>query len=83
MTNRECKINAMIALWGDLLREKEEKVHELWAIENKLSKLKEELNKYGISEKISGMGKNPEAVDPMDDLDRSFTYDGSSNVQQL
>lgn len=83
MTNRECKINAMIALWGDLLREKEEKVHELWTIETKLSKLKEELNKYGATKKITGMGEDSKTIDPMDDLDRSFAYDGCGNVQQL
>lgn len=80
MTNRESKINAMIALWGDLIQKKEELVHEMWAIETKLSNLKQKINEYGASEKIPRMDQNTTEIDPMDDLDRSFTYDGGGNL---
>ena len=81
MTARENKINAMISLWGDLMRKKEETIHELWTIENKLSNLKQKLSEYGELEKISGMDQNAAEIDPMADLDRSFTYSGGSNLQ--
>lgn len=81
MTNRENKINAMIALWGDLTQKKEELVHEIWTIENKLSNLKQKINEYGASEKIPRMDQNTAEIDPMADLDRCFAYDGGSNIQ--
>lgn len=80
MTNRESKINAMIALWGDLIQKKEELVHEMWTIETKLSNLKQKINEYGASEKIPRMGQNTAEIDPMADLDRSFAYDGGDNL---
>lgn len=81
MTNRESKINAMIALWGDLIQKKEKLVREMWTIETKLSNLKQKINEYGASKKIPRMDQNTTEIDPMADLDRSFAYDGGGDLQ--
>lgn len=47
MTARESKIHAMLMLWGDLNKQKEELVHNLWTIETKLENLKIKLKEYG------------------------------------
>lgn len=81
MTNKEWKIKNLRLSWGELLLKKETLLKDIWATEYKLNQIKEELLRYGVSEKIPRMDENTTEIDPMADLDRSFTYDGGSNLQ--
>ena len=55
MTNKEWKIKNLRQSWGELLLEKESLIKKIWDVEYKLSLIKENLLRYGISEENSGM----------------------------
>ena len=83
MTNRECKIKNLRLSWGELLLKKETLLKDIWTIEYKLNQIKEELLRYGVSEKNPGMGSNKTDMGESDNLDNCFAYDGNTTVHEL
>lgn len=83
MTNKECKIKNLRQSWGDLLLEKESLIKKIWDVEYKLSLIKENLLRYGISETNSGLGKDETDMGKSNHLDSCFTHDGSTAVHEL
>lgn len=83
MTNKEWKIKNLRQSWGELLLEKEKKIKEIWDIEYKLNLIKENLLRYGVSEKNPGMGSDKTDVGESDHLDNCFAHNSSNAVHEL
>lgn len=83
MTNKECKIKNLRLSWGDLLLKKETLLKEIWEIECKMNLIKENLLRYGVSEKNPRMGSDETNVGESDHLNNCFTYNDNTPVHEL
>ena len=83
MTNKECKIKNQRRRWGELLLEKESLIKKIWDVEYKLSLIKENLMRYGISKENPEMGGNKTDVGESDNLDNCFAHNDSTSVCKL
>lgn len=83
MTNKECKIKNLRQSWGELLLEKESLIKKIWDVEYKLSLIKENLLRYGISEKNSGLGEDKTEMGKSDHLDNCFAHNGNTSIHEL
>lgn len=83
MTNKECKIKNLRKSWGELLLEKESLIKKIWDVEYKLSLIKENLLRYGISETDSELGSDKTNMGESDHLDNCFAHNSSTAVHEL
>lgn len=83
MTNKEWKIKNLRQSWGELLLEKESLIKKIWDVEYKLSLIKENLLRYGISEADSELGSNETDMGESDHLDNCFTHNSSTPIREL
>ena len=83
MTNKEWKIKNLRQNWGELLLEKESLIKKIWDVEYKLSLIKENLLRYGISETNSELGSNETNMGKSDNLDNCFAHNSNTSVHEL
>jgi hypothetical protein len=83
MTNKEWKIKNLRQSWGELLLEKESLIKKIWDVEYKLSLIKENLLRYGISEADSELGSNETDMGESNHLDNCFTHNGNTPIREL
>ena len=83
MTNKEWKIKKLRQSWGELLLKKESLLKDIWTIEYKLNRIKEELLRYRVHHEISELGKDKADMGESDYLDNCFACDGNTDVHKL